>query len=1277
MSKPNQSRKALWSLCLSLALIAMVAIAEPVWAQQTSGSITGTVTDASGAVLPGVAVKVHNIATGLDASTKTNSSGDYNLFGLPIGTYTVSFAKEGFKTETHSEIIVQANRTTTVPSVLQPGTVTTTVTVTGTPLLNKVDTTNGYILGSSVIQAIPLGTGSFTQLAILSPGVNADLLAGAGTDAGLGNQNIWANGQRDTSNSFSFNGVNANNVFNGKSSSSVSENRFVLNTGESFLAGGQIQTNTTVYNAIGQGLPTPPPETMEELRVNTSMYDASQGANSGAHVEIITRSGTNQIHGQLYGYRQSDAWNAAPFFFNADPAIPANQKVPVLHRGTFGATVGGPIKRDKLFFFASYQGVRVHDQSNGISDATVPLQLTDDRSPAALAAVANAQNGNGGATFGPPITAGQLDPAAVAILQAKLPNGQFVIPTPTITDPNTATALGFDAVVFGPPSTFVADQLNGNIDYVVSDKDRLAAKYYYQNNPTTSPFAQSAIAGFPQHLSAGSQVISLDNTTLLSPTLTWEQRAGFIREQAFATTGQPLTPSAAGINLFGSTHFPGIFISTADSALFNSLNIGPRDNFANAGVFQNQWEGVTNLNWVRGKETFSFGANWDRNQLNVVNENNNVAALSFTNFPDFLTGTVSTFGGFSRLFSGESNRYYRANQIGAFAQDNVKVSPDLTVNLGLRFDWDGPLSEAHGLLANFYPQLYQYNASTDTITNSGLVIAGNNAQFHTPGVSSSTLTGRQWGLGPRVGLAWSPSRLRNVVVRAGYGLYYDRGEFFTEFSPSAGGGFNGPFGVTLQPPFVVPFLSPSGATLSQPFGATAPAPPSGNPSNFGALLPNLAQTSCPFAPNNGGFPSCNNFPAGNMFGPFLFGGYDPANKLPYSENWQFDLQWQPVNNLVLTLGYVGNHASHLVLPIPFNQPGIATPQSPIHGQIYSYGYNAVNSNTGNTLATTPINGLDGGNTDARVPFIGYSPNSVFYEAEGISNYNALQFSVSKRLSKGLQVNGSYTWSHALDEGSGLQLFYNGNNPLQPTGGYGTSGFDRTHVLAISYLYQFPTLGNLNSLVGKFVNGWGFSGVTVLESGQPYSVIDFSGGVASIFYGGGNDFITNPIVPLASGQTSQSVQLQGTTGVNPGKPVLNPAGFTIPLLQPGQGGVPPCGTVDGQQVCDNFETGYGSSGRNIFRGPFQSRFDFSLRKQTKLTERFNLGYSVDFFNIFNHPSFDTPNNNVEFNPFFSNPPTDLNNNFAAGYTIPPRGQLGIIQHTLGSPRFIQMSLHLVF
>ena len=456
-------------------------------AQQTLGSINGTVTDTSNAVVVKAAVQVKNLATGLTVDATTQNDGSYNVANLPIGTYSVSISKQGFKTEVHSNILVRGNLTTTVNATLQPGEISSTVTVTGTPLLNQTDTTNGYTLGTDVIENTPLGTGSFTQLAVLAPGINADPLSGSGTNAGLGNQDIFANGQRDTSNSFSFNSVNANNLFNGQSSSSVGEARYVLNTNEQFLAGGQIQTNTSVYDAIGQGLPTPPQETIEEIHVNTSMYGASQGANSGAHVEMTTKSGTNDFHGGLYEYHQTTGWNAAPFFFNAagrdSNTGTALLPRPALHRNTFGGLIGGPIIHDKLFFFGSYQGVRVTDAFSGATAiVNVPTGLTNDRSAATLAALAgtNSSAPNCGTSGNPAcvvISASQVDTAALAILNAKTPGGQFLVPSQNISNPNEINVLGGNAVEQGPPSRFNADQVNANLDYEFSAKDRLSGKY--------------------------------------------------------------------------------------------------------------------------------------------------------------------------------------------------------------------------------------------------------------------------------------------------------------------------------------------------------------------------------------------------------------------------------------------------------------------------------------------------------------------------------------------------------------------------------------------------------------------------------------------------------------------------------------------------------------------------------------------------------------------------------------------------------------------------------
>ena len=245
-----------WVVCCLLFL--GIANWASLSAQETLGAITGTVTDSSGAAVPDATVKALNKATNLEVTAHTQSNGSYSVSELPAGIYQLTFTKEGFETETHTEVLVNGNRTSTVDASLKVGSVSTTVEVTATPLMNQTDTTNGYVVDQLTIQDTPLGTGSFTQLAILSPGIHADFLSGAGTNAGLGNQAIFANGNRDTSNSFALNGVGTNNLFNGNSTSSVGENRFVLNTGENFAGAGTIQTSTSVYGAIGQALPTPP-----------------------------------------------------------------------------------------------------------------------------------------------------------------------------------------------------------------------------------------------------------------------------------------------------------------------------------------------------------------------------------------------------------------------------------------------------------------------------------------------------------------------------------------------------------------------------------------------------------------------------------------------------------------------------------------------------------------------------------------------------------------------------------------------------------------------------------------------------------------------------------------------------------------------------------------------------------------------------------------------------------------------------------------------------------
>ncbi len=1290
------AKKMKLGIFLLAALIQFSACAA---AQQTLGGITGTVADSSGSVLPDTTVTIVGDQTKLTRTQKTNGNGAYDFVNLPIGTYTVTVAHEGFQTERLPSILVQANRTATLNVELRVGQVGTTIEVQAAPAMNAVDTTNGYVLEEEQIQAVPLPTGSFTGLAILSPGVNAELPNGSGVNAGLGNQPIWANGQRDTSNTFLLNGVDASNLFNGKSTSQVASARVVNNTG---VAGAGsttaevIQSSASPYLAIGQALPTPAPETIQEFRVNTSMYDAQQGSTSGAHIDMSTASGTNSVHGSAYIHRGTDALNAAPYFYKQDDNIPNNQKVPQLHRYTAGGTVGGPLIKDKLFGFASYQHIHASDLEIGTSRTAVPSDLTDDRSAATLAAVDN-QNFRyfNGAPCGttqnptPCLLASQVDPVALSLLNYKLPNGQYLFPS---ANPNFSPTLNFPENVFlTKPAYFISDQAVADLDYLPTTKDTLSLKYYYQHDPTTAPFGLSSFEGFDQRLDAGSQVASITNTQSIRPNFSVSEVFGFIREKIYSTIGQPFTPQAMGINTFGSSIFPGITIvddlgnesPLNTNFVFNagaSIGSTAASQGAFTGVFQNRWMPSANAIWNRGKHTFTFGGSYSYTQLNARDERTNTGMIGFNNFESFLTGSPITYtaDGFiaTTFLQGDANRYYRSNETGGYFQDKFQARPNLSFSLGIRFDYHGGLKEKNGRIFNFDPSKYDYDVATDTINSNGFIVAGNNPLFPTKGVSDSTLTGRQWGLAPRIGLAWSPRRFNDkVVVRAGWGMYYDRGELFSYLSPGFASGViaGGPFGVNQSPPWVnaqacSAYAYSNCSNFEAPWGTTLGPPPSGNPADL--VVPNASAIST-------GLPL------------FSFADYNRANKLPYTLNQTLDIQWQPRHDLTVEVGYVGNLGRHEVVPLPFNQARIASPThpmlvgSPVGEQDYTYGYsivdapgsfNPINLPNGQPYQET----FEGGNVDLRVPYIGYSSESESYTAAGISAYNALQTHVEKRMSHGLQVGFSYTYSHATDEQSALGLFYNGNNPLDLRSGYGLSDFDRKHVMNFTYTYELPKFFSVTSLKGRIADGWAISGLTVIQSGQPYSVVDYSGAVGSIFYGV-NDGITNPVVPLSGCSPKQA--LTGASGATPGVPALNPSCFGLPLLSPGDlnGAIP---------SNDPYETNFIDHGeRNIFRQAWQRRADISFSKTTQITERSSLRFTFDVFNLTNTASFDIPIDDVSQNINFNGFPyqgqvgaaTPCNSDFGVStiYFCPTTSGLGITNKTIGSPRQIQMTLRLVF
>ncbi len=357
--------------------------------------------------------------------------------------------------------------------------------------------------------------------------------------------------------------------------------------------------------------------------------------------------------------------------------------------------------------------------------------------------------------------------------------------------------------------------------------------------------------------------------------------------------------------------------------------------------------------------------------------------------------------------------------------------------------------------------------------------------------------------------------------------------------------------------------------------------------------------------------------------------------LPYTINFDLDIQWQPTSTVAFDLGYVGNLGRHQVVPIPFNAPGIATSTNPIWGQTTSYGFEVLNTNACGDkycdyapIAGEPWNTEDGGNADFRTPYIGFSPNASFYKTAGNSSYNALQAHLDKKMSHHLMLGASYTWSHTLDEQSDLGLFFTGDNPNNLRNSYASSDFDRTNVFSGYFVATLPNKARPHSGLAMLINDWQLNGTTVLQSGEPYSLYEFYGAVGSIYFG---DFPTlmNPILGVKD-PTNPKTALTGNKGANRGAggayiPAIDPTQIAINYIQPGTKGVPISTGSDPQDI---YETDFAPPQRNIFRQSSQVQLNLSIRKAFKFSERFGAEYQFNIFNLTNTTSLDVPSDQAQ-------------------------------------------------
>jgi Carboxypeptidase regulatory-like domain/TonB dependent receptor-like, beta-barrel len=1197
-----------------------------------TGAISGVVVDTSGGSVADAEIQIIDTRTEtLARKIPTNADGTFVAVLLPPGTYVVVVNKTGFAEAKASGIEVRITETTKVSISLKPGSVAEKVEISA--LVTTVETSNattGQSIGSDTIRTLPLATQNFQQLLTLSAGGQSDLNASG--QLGRGDVRMIVNGQREDNNNYLIEGISATDY-------NVAE-----------------LTNTPLPNA----------DVVQEFKVQTSLYDASQGRNGGGNINAILKSGTREYHGDVYEFFRNDKLNANEYFLNSQ-----GQARPVLKQNIFGGSLGGPVGAEKLgFFFVNYQGTR---QRSGLSPGTfistnIPYIPAADRSSiTALEADCKITN---------------IDPVAFALLNAKssqfggAANG-YLYPAPQPAAGTSPTLCGlppapnsgqqqFVPFAVSKPGKYTDDQFTTNWDREFQGGgDKLAARFFYSNSETLEPFGagglQASLGGsisgtdlnFPYGLPVRDRFFSIAETHLFSPTLVNEFRFGLVHINNSSINTNPITINdpASGLVINRPTNnlTQSIYKFTFNSSGFQ---FGPTPQ-ANQSQVQNNYNFVDTVSWVRGAHVVRLGGeatlvNLDKLFPQVFNgqlffSTNNPGSPGLTDFQDFLEGApVGSFGG-----GGVFNHKYKQNDFAVFVQDDWKAAKNLTLNLGLRTEWMGAFSDGSCHIGNLQSSLtnqgknpFVYPGCASTLGVNGLTGSGNGSTFFNQ---------YSRGLGPRIGLAYDVFGRHTTTVRAGYGIYYvredigavDQLSFQTPFLPIAGLGSNG--AVNSLTNFFVPC---SAATTGPPNpycagGGTNPngLPVAGSidPTFLGCLsvLQNFVingtntvttdPTQTPVYANQAG---CSGVGSGSLFVlevPRQF-------KVPNTQQWNLTIQRSLGKQWVLEVGYVGTHAIHLRDTRDAIESVRVSPSKPlVVTDVNGNKYNITQNTLSNAVARTPTPGLNG-----------YNGYQVFAN-DAYSHYHALQSTLSRRWAQGY-FQAAYTWSRSTDATStgnpAFNTAYNDESTLQDS--RGLSDFDRPQRFVASYVYDLPFFRRSTGLVHGVLGDWQVSGITTLQSGLPFTILDTAGGSAFIGTGSTSTLTASLAsgATVAGGYTSGGIhsRLNGYVNIN------NFA--TAPLFY-----------SKAQCAADpNFcGTDFGNLGRNIYRGPFQQNWDFSLIKNLRLTERQRLRFTGDFFNIWNHANFANP----------------------ASTDVESPGNFGVITSTKGTPRIIQFSLKYAF
>lgn len=1266
---------ATFSVLLLLQLVASVLSQSG-----ASGTLTGVVRDQNGANMPGVAVTLRNLGTGATRTVTTNDEGRWMVPALSVGTYEVTYELAGFKKLVRDRVEVEAAVPRTLEDKLEIGDIGATVNVAeGAALITPDTSAVARQLTAEQLVQVPTSTRSFTQLLSAEAGVSSDL--SPVLTNGNGNQSPSVNGTRTTSTSLFFNGVDATNITSNE---------------------GSLNGNIA-----------PAPETLSEVKLQTSLYDASTGRSGGGNFQLITKSGTNQFNGSAYYYLQNEKFNANDFFFNKDGI-----ERPKARRNEAGFTVGGPIIKDRFFFFGGFQHTSADTgfvpTASSITVLPAALALISGErtkenvlaafsqlNPGILASIPKAQCTS-------PTDRACISDVAIKLLNLKNPaTGGFFIPGPR----TGGSIIGSDTNVAGNnggnpyirqrnvfPAQFKQDQFTLKLDGRLSKKNTLNGTLFYANFPGFDPFPDPGSLASPVTVkrSDRNRTLAISDQHVFGPRFVNEVRFGLfslnntrvLDDPFLAITNESVgipNPATAFDNGPGTLRL-GHYVGRPGTLLERFSFGGPNDTFNRRE--QTTYSLSDHMTFITGDHTFRLGAEGKRHNFNTaLPEEQATEFEKYDNFTQLLRGVATE----ADTQFGVTEKQFRFRDVGFYFADDWKVNRKLTLNVGLRWEWFGWPEEKNGYIGNFDPSLVTDpdNPLSGFIVPSNAGLTGFSAvdtaiQATARASTKSTLNSQDLNnFAPRIGFAYTPFSSNRLVLRGGYGIFYDR--------PSAAF-INTVFSnyphlreeeVTF-PASNVPLISAwSQQDPNFPFNQYLPnrIVRTGGAAGTYQVRDNTNVTRGADGTLNPIDPATGLPFRGNIAETFEFRAINRNLRTPYVQQWNLGGQFEVTKDLLVEVRYVGSKGTKLLQATSFTQ-GFDLNDSNTPDYVFerfNRAYVAAGSplgalNSGSTarqrgvgrafgFANSTLGGMIDYNLanaagavitfEGRSPFLGFDvPEAIMLGNSAYSIYHSAQFSVTKRLSRGIQFNAAYTFSKSIDNASADPgSTAGGGKPDLPNVGFTAQGnafdtnanravsdFDRPHRFSLSFVYDIPSFGSQS----KFLTGWRVSGFGQAQNGLPYSIFSAEVTVANPSQYSNLRLGSGGLYRLAFGRPTLCGTLEQLRqrGTDPTEQSFNPAALCSPLTL--AGGYPN-------------NRGFGNLGRNILRGLSQKRMDIGLSKTTKLTERMGLELRWDIFNILNAVNFATPNNVI------GEAGTDF----------------GKITDTIGGPRVMQFGMKLKF